>query len=108
MPQLTPEAAIEEAAAGRLRPVYLIAGEERYYRVQDVQAMRQAVVGPGGASLNEDQFVAGEVDRRLLLSAARTLPMFGPRRLVLVRDLDRWESKTEEEGEVSEAKGVVL
>lgn len=107
MPQLTPEAAIEEATAGRLRPVYLIAGEERYYRGQVVQAMRQAVVGPGGASLNEDQFVAGEVDIRVVLSAARTLPMFGPRRLVLVRDLDRWESKAEEEGEASEARGVV-
>jgi DNA polymerase III subunit delta len=107
MPQLTPEAAIEEATAGRLRPVYLIAGEERYYRGQVVQAMRQAVVGPGGASLNEDQFVAGEVDVRVVLSAARTLPMFGPRRLVLVRDLDRWESKSEDDGEASEAKGVV-
>jgi DNA polymerase-3 subunit delta len=107
MPQLTPEAAIEEAKTGRLRPVYLIAGEERYYRAQVVQAMRQAVVGPGGASLNEDQFVAGEVDVRAVLSASRTLPMFGPRRLVLVRDLERWESKSEEEAEESEAKGVV-
>lgn len=105
MPQLTPEQAVEEARTGRLRPVYLIAGEERYFRQQVLQAMRTAVVGPGGASLNEDQFVAGEVDTRTVVAAARTLPMFGPRRLVVVRDLERWEGKADEDAE--EARGVV-
>jgi DNA polymerase-3 subunit delta len=108
MPQLTPEKAVEEAQTGRLRPVYLIAGEERYYRQQVLQAMRDAVVGPGGASLNEDQFVAGEVDARVVVSAARTLPMFGPRRLVVVRDLERWEGKGDDDlEEGTESKGVV-
>jgi DNA polymerase III subunit delta len=119
--QLTPERAIEEAQTGHLRPVYLIAGEERYFRQQVLQAMRAAVVGPGGASLNEDQFVAGEVDARVVLAAARTLPMFGPRRLVIVRDLERWEGKGDDdaageghasggngsETKGSEAKGIV-
>jgi DNA polymerase III subunit delta len=110
MPQLTPEQAVSEAQTGRLRPVYLIAGEERFFRQQVLRAMRDAVVGPGGASLNEDQFVAGEVDARTVLAAARTLPMFGPRRLVVVRDLERWEGKgDEDEGgeDKAETKGVV-
>jgi DNA polymerase-3 subunit delta len=108
MPQLTPEQAIAEAQSGRLRPVYLIAGEERYFRQQVLSAMRDAVLGPGGASLNEDQFVAGEVDARTVVAAACTLPMFGPRRLVVVRDLERWEGKgDDEEDGKSEAKGVV-
>ena len=110
MPQLSPEQAVSEAQTGRLRPVYLIAGEERYFRQLVLRAMRDAVVGPGGASLNEDQFVAGEVDARTVLAAARTLPMFGPRRLVVVRDLERWEAKADDD-EASdgkpEAKGVV-
>ena len=97
MPQLTPEQAIAEAQAGRLRPVYLIAGEERYFRQQVLRAMRDAVLGPGGASLNEDQFVAGEVEARTVVAAARTLPMFGPRRLVVLRDLERWEGKGDDE-----------
>ncbi len=106
---LTPERAVEEAQTGRLRPVYLIAGEERWFRQQVVQAMRTAVVGPGGASLNEDQFVAGEVDARSVIAAACTLPMFGPRRLVVLRDLDRWESKADDEASEakSDAKGIV-
>jgi DNA polymerase III subunit delta len=102
--QLTPEQAIEEAKSGRLRPVYLIVGEELLYRQQVLAAMRKAVVGEGGASLNEDQFVAGEVDAKAVISAARTLPMFGSRRLVTVRSVERWDK-----GEVDdkESKGVV-
>lgn len=107
VPQLTPEQAIEEAQAGRLRPVYLLAGEERFYRQQVVAAMRLAVVGSDGASLNEDQFVAGEAEAGTVIAAARTLPMFGPRRLVTVRGLERWDQKNDAEPRESESKGVV-
>lgn len=95
---------MEEAQAGRLRPVYLVVGDELFFRQQVLGAMRQAVVGGGGASLNEDQFVAGEADIKTVLAAARTLPMFGARRLVTLRSLERWDR-----GEVDDkdTKGVV-
>ena len=70
MPQLTPEQAIEGAENGRLRPVYLVLGEELFYRQQVLAAMRKAVLGGGGASLNEDQFVAGEVDVKAVIGVA--------------------------------------
>lgn len=100
---------MSEAEGQRLRPVYLILGEERLYRQQVVAAMRQAVVGAGDVSLNEDQFVAGEVDARTVVGAARTLPMFGPRRLVTVRGLERWDAKADDgkSSKASEGKGVV-
>jgi DNA polymerase-3 subunit delta len=104
VPQLTPEQAIEDAENGRLRPVYLVLGEELFYRQQVLAAMRKAVLGGGGASLNEDQFVAGEVDVKAVIGAARTLPMFGARRLVTVRSLERWDKGDAEE---KEGKGVV-
>lgn len=103
MAQLSVERAVEEAQSGNLRPVYLVVGEELFFRQQIVSAMRQAV-GGGGASLNEDQFVAGEVDARSVVAAARTLPMFGARRLVIVRSLERWDKGDAED---KEAKGVV-
>jgi DNA polymerase-3 subunit delta len=104
VPQLTPEQAIEEAKSGRLRPVYLVVGEEHFYRQQVLAAMRKAIVGDSAASLNEDQFVAGEVEAKVAISAARTLPMFGSRRLVTVRGVERWDK-----GDVDdkETKGVV-
>jgi DNA polymerase III subunit delta len=104
VPQLNVEQAIEEAESGRLRPVYLVLGEELFFRQQVLGAMRKAVVGDAGASLNEDQFVAGEVDVKAVLGAARTLPMFGTRRLVTVRSVERWDKGDVEE---KEAKGVV-
>jgi DNA polymerase-3 subunit delta len=104
MPQLSVESVIEEAKRGNLRPVYLVAGEELFFRQQVVAALREAVVGAGGPSLNEDQFVAGEVDVKTVLSAARTLPMFGVRRLVTVRSLERWDKGDADD---KEAKGVV-
>ena len=88
MPQLTPEQAIAEAQTGRLRPVYLVVGEELFFRQQVLGAIRKT--GRLG-KMNEDQFVAGEADVRVVLGAARTLPMFGARRLVTVRSLERWD-----------------
>jgi DNA polymerase III subunit delta len=104
VPQLTPEQAIEEAQSGRLRPVYLVVGEELLFRQLVLGAMRKAVLGDGGASLNEDQFVAGEVDVKSVLGAARTLPMFGVRRLVTLRSVERWDKG---ESEDRESKGVL-
>lgn len=106
MPQLSPAQVIQELGAGQVRPVYLVTGEERYFRQRVVEAVRRAVLGNLDASLNEDQFVAGEVDARLVVSAARTLPMFGPRRLVMVRGLERWDAKTESESEESPSSGT--
>jgi DNA polymerase-3 subunit delta len=104
MPQLSVERAVDEAQNGNLRPVYLVVGEELFFRQQVLSALRQAVVGGGGASLNEDQFVAGEVDVRTVIAAARTLPMFGARRLVTVRSLERWDKGDTDD---KEAKGVL-
>lgn len=104
MPQLSPERAVEEAKSGNLRPVYLVVGDELFFRQQVLSALRQAVLGGGGASLNEDQFVAGEADVRTVLAAARTLPMFGSRRLVTVRSLERWDKGDPDD---KETKGVV-
>lgn len=99
MAQVSPEDVIDEVRAGRLRPVYVVVGEERFFRQRVVEAVRLAVVGGTGPSLNEDQFIAGEVDARSVIAAARTLPMFGTRRLVLVRGLERWDARAETEGE---------
>jgi DNA polymerase III subunit delta len=101
VPQFSPAQVLQELGAGQVRPVYLVTGEERYFRQRVIEAVRRAVLGNLDASLNEDQFVAGEVDARSVVGAARTLPMFGPRRLVVVRGLERWDAKSESESEES-------
>jgi DNA polymerase-3 subunit delta len=94
---VTPDDAIAEAAADKLRPVYLVLGEERLLVDRVVRALRDAAQKGGIAGFNEDKFTAGEAPIGAVLNACKMLPMMAPRRLVMVRGLDRWEKKDEDE-----------
>jgi DNA polymerase-3 subunit delta len=88
---MTPDQALREASENALRPVYLVTGEERHVQAQVLSALRDAALAGATPGLNEDQFTAGEASVDAVLGAARTLPMFAKRRLVVVRALERWE-----------------
>jgi DNA polymerase-3 subunit delta len=92
---MTPDQALQEARDGKLRPVYLVLGEESYLAASVARALREASVAGGIAGLNEDQWTAGEATAEQVVSAARTLPMMSTRRLVLVRAVERWEGRGE-------------
>lgn len=92
---MTPEQALAQAREGELGPVYLVAGEERHLASEVVRALRDAALAGGTPGLNEDQMVAGETSARAVLAAARTLPMFAKRRLVVLRSLERWDAQGE-------------
>jgi DNA polymerase-3 subunit delta len=94
---VTPEAAIAQAKAGALLPVYVVVGEEQFLRDQVVSELRAAALGGGIPAFNEDKFSAGEVPIDKILSAARTVPMMAPRRFVLIRGAERWDASSEEE-----------
>jgi DNA polymerase-3 subunit delta len=96
---VTPEQAIAEAKADKLRPVYLVLGEERLIVDRVIAALRDAASRGGIAGFNEDKFIAGEASVYAVIGAAKMLPMMAKRRFVLVRGLDRWEKKAGEEGE---------
>jgi DNA polymerase-3 subunit delta len=89
---MNPAEAIAQAKKGKLQPVYLVVGEERFLRDQVVAEVRAAALGSGVPAFNEDKFQAGEVDVDRVIGAARTVPMMAPRRFVLVRGLERWDS----------------
>jgi DNA polymerase-3 subunit delta len=94
---LTAAEAIEEAKSGDLRPVYVVAGEERLLRDEVTGALRTASLAGGIAAFNEDKFTAGEGDVEAVIAAARTVPMMARRRFVLLRGAERWGAP--EEGE---------
>ncbi len=93
---VTPEQAIAEAKADKLRPVYLVLGEERLLVDRAVSAIREATARGGVAGFNEDKFTAGEATAGAAIGAAKMLPMMAKRRFVLIRGLDRWEKKADE------------
>jgi DNA polymerase-3 subunit delta len=100
---VTPDQALAEAAAGELRPIYLVAGEEAHLASQVVATLKTAAMKGGVTGLNEDQYQAGEADVDRVLAAARTLPMMAKRRFVLLRGLERWEPKAgAKEGKVTD------
>jgi DNA polymerase-3 subunit delta len=92
---MTPEQAIREAKDDKLRPIYLVVGEERHLAAEVVKALREATLKGAIAGLNEDAFTAGEASVDRAIDAARTLPMMARRRWVLVRGVERWESREE-------------
>ncbi len=92
--RVTPDEAIAQAKAGQVAPVYLLMGEESYTADQVLATIRQAVLTGGFASFNEEKQVAGEVDVGRVIASARTLPMMAARKLIVVRSLERWESRS--------------
>ncbi len=101
---VTPESAIAEAQAGKLRPVYLVLGEERLLVDRVVSALREATQKGGIAGFNEDKFTVGEASATAgaVIGAAKSLPMMAKLRYVMVRGLDRWEKKSDENDEAAE------
>lgn len=86
----------KELKSGKIRPVYLIAGEERFLVEQCTRTLRARCVDPAMADFNEEVVTAGEVSIHRLMSAVRTAPLMADRRFVLVRSLERWEGRSEE------------
>jgi DNA polymerase-3 subunit delta len=103
---VTPDDAIAQAHENKLRPVYLVMGEERWYVDRVVTALREAVAKQGIAGFNDDKFTAGEAQVHTVIGAAKMLPMMAKKRFVLVRGLDRWEKKEDDgEGDAPAKKG---
>ncbi len=96
---VTPEQAIAEARGDKLRPVYLVLGEERLFVDRVIVALREGAMKGGIAGFNDDKFTAGEATAPAIVNACRMVPMMAKRRFVLVRGLDRWEKKGDDGGD---------
>ena len=83
-------------AKGRILPVYLLGGEERWLVARASEAIRTVVVGRGPPGLAEDVFDGKQTQGRTVIQACRTLPMMAKRRLVFVRGVDQMPSDEQE------------
>jgi DNA polymerase-3 subunit delta len=79
---------LQELAGGRTRPVYVLVGPERWRIDRAVQAIRKATLDEATAAWNLELFGGKDGKAVKILGAARTPPMMGRGRLVLVRDAD--------------------
>jgi DNA polymerase III subunit delta len=79
---------MSEIAAGRIAPVYVLTGDEPFLAGRAVAALLERVVPPVVRAFNHDVVDGKAGAATAVLNAARTGPMMGDRRLVVVRDAD--------------------
>lgn len=85
---MTPDALGAELEAGRIRPVYLLAGSEALLRDDALAAIRTAALAGAPEDFNLDRLDAGATTPAALADALDALPVLAARRLVVLRDAD--------------------
>jgi len=84
---MTPDELREELAGGRLRPAYLLLGEEALARDDAAAALRDAALGEGARDFNYDPLGEAATPARLR-DAVATLPVMAPQRLVWLSGIE--------------------
>jgi DNA polymerase-3 subunit delta len=76
----------ESLARGELRPAYLVIGSEALLRDDALAALRGAVLAGAPAEWNLDRLDGERLGAAALADALGSLPVLGPRRLVILRE----------------------
>jgi DNA polymerase-3 subunit delta len=93
---VTPEQAIAEAQSGKLRPVYVVTGDDTHLVQAVTSAIRQGAETGPAVGFNDDKFVAAETAASTVVNAAQTAAMMARQRLVVVTGVERWDTKAKE------------
>jgi len=80
---------VEQARAGQFKPVYFFHGDETFLTRQAVAVLLEHAVDKATADFNFDRFHGADLNVERLLTVLNTPPMMAPRRVVLVRDLEK-------------------
>ncbi len=85
---LAPPDLAAELEAGRVRPAYLLAGEEALLRDDARAAIQAAVLGDPPSDFDFERLEGESCGPGRLLDAVRSLPVLAPRRLVWLREVE--------------------
>ena len=86
---------LAKVSSGEIAPIYCIHGSERFLIDRSVAAIRKAVTGNESAaatSFDCDTFDLRETQMVQVIGAAKTLPMWSKRRLVIAQGIDEVEA----------------
>lgn len=84
--------ALRDINAGKLAPVVIITGDEDWAKGKVLRAIKKAVIDPGMADFNFDQFRAEDISGTDVVDKAGQLPMMADRRLVVVEHGEAWKA----------------
>jgi len=90
------EALFAELKKGELRPFYYLCGEEDLLKAESFAKLKAASLKGGLPDFNFDQFYYGDIDVARVVSAASTLPVMSPKRLVVLRDAEKLKAEEQE------------
>jgi DNA polymerase-3 subunit delta len=79
----------QDLETGKLRPVYVLDGEDQLRIDQVVEALGKLALEPAAAAFNQHILAADEAGWSAVLQQARAYPMLAGRQLVIARHADR-------------------
>jgi len=85
---VTPDDLRQELEEGRVRPAYLLLGEEALLRDDAVARVCEAVLADGAREFNFDPLPGASTTAARLRDAVATLPVMAPRRLVWLQGVE--------------------
>ena len=80
----------EKKIRSRQMPIYFFYGEEEFLLQEALAVFESAVLDEGTRDFNFDSFYAKETPTSQILDVIETLPMMSPRRLVVVKGIEKW------------------
>ena len=83
-----------ELDAGKVRPAYLVVGEEALLRDDAAEAIRAAVLADGPSDFDYERLDGETTTGTALLNAVGTLPVLAPKRLVVLREPEAGRART--------------
>lgn len=81
---------ISDINNGRLASIYLFVGDEDFLVAQGVAALKRALLPGEQGGWNLGEFEAKEANSEEVVTFLSTLPVFGDKRVAVIRDFDRW------------------
>jgi DNA polymerase-3 subunit delta len=93
---MKPDAFNKQIQQGEIPPVCLLYGEEAFLIQETLDLIRKILLHGEDASMAEEVFHGSESDGSSILVSARTIPLFGGRKLVVVKRVDQMSDPKKE------------
>jgi DNA polymerase-3 subunit delta len=87
---MKPAAFFKHLEQNQVLPVYLFTGEAELLKERAWQRLRDALVPPKAQRFNGESLLAKEAPASEVVDRLATMPMFGPKRLVMVKHAEAW------------------
>jgi DNA polymerase-3 subunit delta len=91
------EKILTDIRTNRFSPVYILMGEETYFIDQIADTLEKHAISEADRDLNLTLLYGRDTDINQVVSEAKSFPMFGERKLVMVREAQNLKGLTEKE-----------